>query len=869
MTTKPTKIYLKDYQAPNFTVSKVNLDIKLFDDHATVDSVINMQKQSEGDLILLGRDLQLIQLEINGQIFNEENYQLDEEQLVIKKLADGSTLPNELTVKTQVKIVPQKNTSLEGLYIAGEGDDVMFTTQCEAEGFRKITFYPDRPDVLAEFTTRVEADKKFPTLLSNGHLIEQGELANNRHFKIWHDPAKKPSYLFACVIADLSVMQDKYTTIEGREVLLEIYAKEKDIEKCHVAMQALKDSMKWDEDNYGRAYDLDRFMIVAVSQFNMGAMENKGLNIFNTACVLSTPEKTTDPRTSSVKGIIAHEYFHNWTGNRITCRDWFQLCLKEGLTVFRDQSFSADHQSPAVQRIEDVGILRSAQFSEDAGALAHPVRPESFVEINNFYTATVYEKGAEICRMMANMMGKEKYRQGTDEYFRRYDGQAVTVEDWLSALSSVDKRTADFIKWYRQPATPTVTATSEFDKESKTLTLNLSQHSRHVAGYDKPVALPIPVATAIFDKNSGKILLEKTLMLTDFEQTFTFESLATEQAPVLSLLRDFSAPVNLEFNQSAEELAFLLEHETNGFNRWQATQTLVNQVLKNGDEHYKEVYLKAVQKAVNQLAKTDPMLATRLLDIPSERDLSLLVKGDYDPQAIKAKREQLKTDLAKFMANDWLNLYQNLPMQTYEDTPQAKGVRALRNTVLAMLLKTTADTENFAQACKLAVSQYDNASCMTECLGALGAMVNYIHPQVADYLADFYNRFADEPLVVDMWFAVQAGADCTSLDEIQALIEHKEFDWGTPNRIRSVIGGLANSPVKLWSEQGLDIYLGVVAKLDHANPTLASRLLQPLARWDTLVPELKTIAKTKLTDLEKEVSSKNVLESLGGILGEK
>ncbi|PID37699.1 MAG: aminopeptidase N, partial [Pseudomonadales bacterium] len=385
MTTTPEKIYLKDYQAPSYGVHTVNLDIKLYDDHATVHTNMAMHRQNdndEGNLILLGRDLELTSIEINGQLLSESDYQLDEEQLVVKQLADGKPLPNELLVCTEVKIVPQKNTSLEGLYIAGEGDDVMFTTQCEAEGFRKITFYPDRPDVLAEFTTRVEADKKFPTLLANGHLIEQGELANNRHFAIWHDPAKKPSYLFACVFADLAVMQDKYTTIEGREVLLEIYAKEKDIEKCHVAMQALKDSMKWDEDNYGRAYDLDRFMIVAVSQFNMGAMENKGLNIFNTACVLSTPEKTTDPRTFSVKAIIAHEYFHNWTGNRITCRDWFQLCLKEGLTVFRDQSFSADHQSPAVQRIEDVGILRSAQFSEDAGALAHPVRPESFVEIN-------------------------------------------------------------------------------------------------------------------------------------------------------------------------------------------------------------------------------------------------------------------------------------------------------------------------------------------------------------------------------------------------------------------------------------------------------------------------------------------------------
>lgn len=865
------KIYLKDYQAPCFNVSEVELDIKLYDDHAVVDAELKMHKQEEGDLVLLGRDLELLSIAVNGQLLTSNNYQLDNEQLIVKSLAYGSPLPNDVTIKTSVKIKPQNNTSLEGLYMAGDGKNngieyqknTMFVTQCEAEGFRKITFFPDRPDVLAKYITRVEADKKYPTLLANGHLIDSGELDGNRHYAVWQDPAKKPSYLFACVIADLEVIQDQFITAEGREVLLEIYTKQEDSDKCDVAMQALKDSMKWDEENYGRAYDLNRYMIVAVSQFNMGAMENKGLNIFNTACVLSTPETTTDPRTFSVKAIIAHEYFHNWTGNRITCRDWFQLCLKEGLTVFRDQSFSADHQSPAVQRIEDVSILRAAQFSEDAGALSHPVRPESFVEINNFYTATVYEKGAEICRMMANMMGKENYRKGTDEYFKRYDGKAVTVEDWLSALSSVDTRVSDFITWYRQPGTPKVSATSHFDENNRCLTLSLSQKTRHVAGYDAPKPLPIPVSTALFDANSGQIIAEKMLMLTKAHQDFIFEDLDVNTKPVVSLLRDFSAPVNLDFVQSAEELAFLIEHETNGFNRWQAAQILVNMVLN--DDKDTNVYLNAIKNAVISLTKhpqsSDPMLAARLFDIPAEREMATSINKDYDPGIIKQKRAALKTKIAHHMQDSLIDLYHHLPMQSYEDTPYAKGVRALRNIILAMLVQTDKQ-----QGMSLASQQYDQASCMTERIGALAAMIDYQTENVADYLTDFYNRFVSNELVIDMWFTAQAGSDAISLKQIQQLLTHNRFDWGTPNRVNAVMRGLAAQPVKLWSDEGLRTYLEVIVKLDKLNPALASRLLQPMARWNTLIQPLKEVAQTQLNQLKAQVTSKNVVETLDSIL---
>src|SRR5690606_24371804 len=532
----PSKIHLKDYQPPSFAVETVDLDIKLFVDHAIVDSTLMMQRQTDGKVVLYGEVLELLSIKLNDELLTSECYTQIEGKLII------TNAPAHSKLQLQVRIHPHTNTALEGLYIAGSGDDTMFVTQCEPEGFRKITFYPDRPDVLARFTTRLEADKRFPTLLSNGNLLEAGEVSDapERHYAIWQDPTNKPSYLFACVIADLDVLTDSYTTSEGREVMLELYAKSEDIDKCAVGMQALKDSMQWDEVNYGRAYDLDRYMIVAVSQFNMGAMENKGLNIFNTACVLSSPETTTDSRSFSVKSIIAHEYFHNWTGNRITCRDWFQLCLKEGFTVYRDQSFSADQQSSAVQRIDDVATLRAHQFAEDAGPLAHPVRPESFVKINNFYTTTVYEKGAEILRMIANTLGRDNFRKGTDEYFRRYDGQAVTVEDFLSALSITDSKIEDFIDWYRQPGTPVVSGYQDYDSATQTLTITLSQQTRQVAGFDAPKPLPIPVATALFDKNSGHIIAERMLLLDQVTQTFTFENIMSE--PVVSLLRDFSAP---------------------------------------------------------------------------------------------------------------------------------------------------------------------------------------------------------------------------------------------------------------------------------------------------------------------------------------
>lgn len=854
----PSKINLRDYQKPSFDVETVHLDIKLFEDYAQVNSTLEMVRQTAGDIVLFGESLELLSIIMNDKALTSEHYQQEDGKLTIYNA------PDQVTLDIQVRICPQTNTALEGLYMAGSGDDTMFVTQCEPEGFRKITFYPDRPDVLAIFTTRLEADKRYPTLLANGNLVEAGEVADapERHYAIWQDPTNKPSYLFACVIADLDVLTDSYTTSEGRDVLLEVYAKSADIDKCDVGMQALKDAMKWDEVNYGRAYDLDRYMIVAVSQFNMGAMENKGLNIFNTACVLSSPETTTDARSFSVKAIIAHEYFHNWTGNRITCRDWFQLCLKEGFTVYRDQSFSADQQSSAVQRIDDVATLRAHQFAEDAGPLAHPVRPESFVEINNFYTTTVYEKGAEIVRMIANTLRPDNFRKGTDEYFRRYDGQAVTVEDFLSALSITDDKIENFIDWYRQPGTPVVSGSQTYDSAAQTLTITLNQQTRHVKGFDAPKPLPIPVATALFDKDSGSIVAERMLLLDEATQTFVFENVASE--PVVSLLRDFSAPVQLNYDYQDADLAFLLKHETNGFNRWQVTQMLVNRILlqSQGAKSSPDVYLEALAQTLPVLAADDAMLAARLLDIPSAQELASAIPQDYDPVLVKEQRDGLYQQVADKLKDQWAALYNDLPMQSYEDSAEARGIRALRNVVLDMAL-----TANVEGAADWAQKQYDNASCMTERFGALKAMVNHQLVDADKYLSDFYERFQANDLVIDLWFSVQAAADDVTPDVIKSLIAHTDFDWNTPNRVRSVISAFSSQPTVLWTAEGLKMYTGVIKKLDDANPVLASRLLQVLARWNTLAEPRRQMAHEQLTDLRKNVASKHVLESLESVLG--
>ncbi|MEJ5204978.1 aminopeptidase N [Acinetobacter junii] len=852
-------IYLKDYQKPSFLVESINLDIQVYDDHTIVDSTLVMKRQAAGALILLGRDLELKSIQLNGELLTADQYELDTEQL---KITDA---PDEVIIQTQVIIHPESNTQLEGLYKAGD----LFVTQNEPEGFRKITFYPDRPDVLTVFTTRVEADKKYPVLLANGNLLETGEAGEDRHFAIWQDPTKKPSYLFACVIGDLAVLRDRYTTSEGRDVALEIYAIEKDIPKCHIAMEALKHSMRWDEEHYGRPYDLDNYMIVAVSQFNMGAMENKGLNIFNTSCVLADEEYTTDAAIMRVQSVIAHEYFHNWTGNRITCRDWFQLCLKEGLTVFRDQSFSEDLQSAAVQRIDDVAVLKAHQFPEDAGPLSHPPRPDHFVEINNFYTATVYEKGAEINRMMATLLGKEKYRKGTDEYFLRHDGQAVTVEDWVAALSAgsgVDL--SNFLTWYNQPGTPKLEAKGEYDAAAKTYHLSLKQSLKAHPKYPNLKAVPIPVALALFNAKTGEqyTLHSADLFVNDvkdgvylFDQDeATIEFTDVTEQPVASLLRNFSAPVNLSFDYSNDDLAFLIQHETNGFNQWQATQTLLERILL--EDHQADTYIQAIKNTLPDLVNKDPLLASRLFDVPSESYLGSRIDQDYEPGLVREKREAVINRLARDLGSFWKETYLALDPDLQKEFSLAMGVRALKNIMLNMLAR-----QGDESAFDLAYQQYQQTGNMSERLGALRVLVWNDAPQAQSVLDDFYNRFKDEALSLDQWFTIQSSNPNATAETIEYLTKHPDYDLGTPNRIRSVSGGLSNSPVNTWSF-GVEHFINLATYLDEKNPILGSRLLQVLSRWYTLAEPQRSQVQQALKAMQPKVKSKNVSETLNSLL---
>lgn len=853
-------VYLKDYQKPSFLVDSIHLDIQVYDEHSQVDAVLELTRQTDGDLVLLGRDLELKSVVLNGQQLSQEQYTLDTEQLVIRNA------PNQIKLETSVIIHPESNTQLEGLYQAASD---LFVTQNEPEGFRKITFYPDRPDVLSVFTTRVEADKKYPVLLANGNLIEAGEAGEGRHYTIWQDPTKKPAYLFACVIGDLAVLKDHYVTSEGRDVALEIYAEEKDIPKCHIAMEALKHSMRWDEEHYGRPYDLDNYMIVATSAFNMGAMENKGLNIFNTSCVLADEEYTTDAAIMRVQSVIAHEYFHNWTGNRITCRDWFQLCLKEGLTVFRDQSFSEDLQSAAVQRIDDVAVLKAHQFPEDSGPLSHPPRPDHFVEINNFYTATVYEKGAEINRMMATLLGKEKFRKGTDEYFERHDGQAVTVEDWVAALtagSGVDL--SNFLTWYNQPGTPKLEAEGHYDVAAQTYTLNFKQSLKAHPKYPNLKAVPIPVALALFDAATGEQLVLNSdslfenavkdgVYLFDQDQaSIVFSGLSTK--PVVSLLRNFSAPVNLEFNYTDEELAFLIQYETNGFNQWQATQTLLERILLNG--HDAHIYIQAIKNTLPDLVEQDPLLASRLFDVPSEGYLGSRIDTDYEPAKIQEQRNALIEKLARELGEFCKDTYLALDPDLQKEFSQAMGVRALKNIMLSMMAR-----QGDESAFELAYQQYEATGNMSERLGALRVLVWNDAPQAEAALRDFYLRFKDEALSLDQWFTLQAAHPCATEDTIQYLTSHADYDLGVPNRIRSVSGGLNANPVNTWSF-GVDHFIGLAKYLDEKNPIVGSRLLQVLSRWYTLAEPQRSEVKAKLEALKPQVKSKNVSETLSSML---
>lgn len=860
-TDTPKAVYLKDYTAPDYLVKKIDLIVRIFDTHTEVVSstVYKQNNSTAADLVLNGENMTLKKIVLNGKELSPADYTLTEHTLTIAN--PGKDFALDITTHCD----PANNTSLEGLYKSG----TTYCTQCESQGFRWITYFPDRPDVMTVFSTRIEADeKKFPVLLSNGNPIDAGPLENGRHYTLWHDPFPKPCYLFALVAGDLKYIHDSFTTMTGRIVDLRIYVKDGDQEQSVYAMESLKRSMAWDESAFGREYQHDRFNIVAVSDFNFGAMENTSLNIFNTALVLAHPETATDADFYRVEGVIAHEYFHNWTGNRITCRDWFQLSLKEGFTVFRDQEFSADTNSRPVQRIDDVSFLRSYQFPEDSGPLAHPIRPDNYIEINNFYTTTVYEKGAEIIRMQKTLLGAENFRKGSDLYFDRHDGQAVTCDDFVKAMSDASGvDLTQFKLWYSQAGTPEVTATGSYDEASKTYKLKLKQMLRPTPGQSEKLPMHIPVSVGLISANGDELKLEngattQILHLTQAEQEFTFKNIAAK--PVPSLLRDFSAPVKLTTNLSDDDLRFLLIHDTDGFNRWESAQNLALRLItKMLDAHetgkpetVDPAFLKTIALLLDQCldTRTDKALLARMLTLP-EFSIIAQARMTVDPDAIHAvltaiELAILKSCGAKLQAV--FDAYQTIT--TYTPDPVSMGNRALKAAVLKYLC-----ADQGQHGVNLAKSLYDSANNMTDRIMALANLVDTTSAEREQVLGDFYNRFKAYPLVIDKWFSFQArAARPSAVDDIRKLAKHPDFTLKNPNRARSLYGAFAmGNPVYFHNPDGSGYALltEAVKVLDPINPHVSSRLMTSIRDWKRFTPDRQRGMKAVL---EQVVGTPNI-----------
>jgi aminopeptidase N len=814
MMTAAPLIRLSDYSPPAFLIDDVQLEFHLHPTKTRVLSKISFRKnpQSSGDFVLNGESLNLVSATINGAPLPDPK--LTDTTLTLAR----NQTPDSFTWQAEVEINPQANTSLDGLYIS-KG---MYCTQCEAEGFRKITYFPDRPDVMAVFDVTIFGDA--PVLLSNGNLVsrEPGKA-------VWHDPWLKPAYLFALVAGDLVSFDDQFTTMSGRKVDLRIWVRDGDQDKCAYAMDALKRSMLWDEETYGREYDLDLFQIVAVDDFNMGAMEHKGLNLFNSEYVLASPETATDRDYELIEGIIAHEYFHNWTGNRITCRDWFQLSLKEGLTVYRDQMFSGDQRSHAVKRIAEVGQLRARQFREDAGPLAHPVRPAEYKEINNFYTATVYEKGAEVISMLHNLVGPRAYRQALDLYFDRHDGQACTIEDWLQVFADTTGRNLDqFKRWYSQAGTPVVEVSDDFKDGTYTLTFRQS----NPAATGQPENLPqvIPIATGLLNPNGNEVVPTTVLELTESQQSFQFEGLASK--PVPSLLRGFSAPVILKHDQSPEARAFLLAHDTDPFNKWEAGRNLASDLLcdmvKTGATP-DPLFLQAMHRVANDAA-LDPAFRALVLDLPGEDDIAqkLSASGTVpDPLAIYTARSQVSRAVAREMGDDLTRLYRDMTTPgPYSPDTDAAGKRALRAAVLDLI--TRRDGPNTA------AQHFAQADNMTEKLAAFASLLRIGQGQ--DQVRAFYQDWRGNDLVIDKWFGLQASLALPNQAVATAtkLAEHPDFDWKNPNRFRALIAGFAlMNPTGFHdpSGAGYRFLTDWLLRLDPVNPQTTARMCGAFETW--------------------------------------
>jgi aminopeptidase N len=837
----PKTIYLKDYLPAPYAVKDVNLKFELLAEKTIVTSsvvYVNNPANPSTDLVLNGQNQTVISVKKEGQPF--DGYTIADDKMTIPNAGEQFTL----TIVTEID--PASNTALEGLY-QSQGT---YCTQCEAEGFRRITYYQDRPDVLSPFTVRIEGDKtRYPVMLSNGNLVETGELADGRHFTVWHDPFPKPCYLFALVAGDLVRTEDTFTTMTGRTVDLHIYVRAGDEKQCDHAMQSLKKAMQWDEEVYGREYQLDLFNIVAVSDFNMGAMENTSLNVFNTKLVLAHQETATDMDFLSVEGVIGHEYFHNWTGNRVTCRDWFQLSLKEGLTVFRDQEFSADLNSRAVQRIDDVDRLRRLQFSEDTSPLAHSVQPDSFIEISNFYTTTIYEKGAEIIRMQHTLLGSETYRKATDLYFERYDGHAVTCNDFVQCMADASGRDmAQFFLWYKQAGTPTLTVTSQYEPTQQQFSLTFKQAQPDTAGQTHKKPLVIPIAVGLLDAQGNETHATQILEMTQREQTFVFSNI--DARPVPSILRSFSAPVQLITDLTDDDLRLLQLHDTDGFNRWEAGQTLalrtIQRVMADKQADISQFVDDIGTMIAQGLAEQgDKALLARALTLPEFAVItqSLTV---IDPAAIDQALTIMLTAIKSAHKEALMRLYDaNGNTGSFSLTPEAMGRRALQNTVLTLLTAT-----NGSGCAARAKAHYDAADNMTDRVAALACLADSTQPERAAVFDDFYQRYKGYQLVVDKWFTLQAMANRTAIfDDFAHLRQHPEFNIKNPNRVRSLYSVFAiNNPVKFHdpSGKGYAILRDVIIELNAINPQIASRLVTPLREWKRYTPALKAMMKQAL-----------------------
>ncbi|SFP06581.1 aminopeptidase N [Tranquillimonas alkanivorans] len=844
----PRAVLLSEYAPYPFVIDGVQLTFRLHPTATRVVSAIRFRPNPAAapsrQLRLDGEGLTLIRAAINGQ---EVTPKVDASGLVCE-VPEG-----EFLWEAEVEISPETNTALEGLYMS-KG---MYCTQCEAEGFRKITYYPDRPDVMATFRVRIEGDK--PVMLSNGNPVEFGE-----GFAEWDDPWPKPAYLFALVAGDLVAHSDTFTTKSGLPVALNIYVRPGDEAKCDYAMDALKRSMKWDEEAYGREYDLDVFNIVAVDDFNMGAMENKGLNIFNSKYVLASPETATDRDYELIEGIIAHEYFHNWTGNRITCRDWFQLCLKEGLTVFRDQEFSGDQRSHAVKRIDDVLMLRARQFREDNGPLSHPVRPSSYIEINNFYTATVYEKGAEVIGMLKRLVGDDGYRKALDLYFERHDGDAATIEDWLKVFEDATGRDlAQFKRWYEQSGTPRLTVKE--DHADGTYTLTFRQHTPPTPGQPDKAPQVIPIAVGLLNPNGDEVVPNTMLEMTEAEQSFTFEGLSAR--PVPSILRGFSAPVILNREMSTEERAFLLAHDTDPFNKWEAGRALAKDVLARmvtEDAAPGPDYLDALERVARDDA-LDPAFRALALGLPSDDDMAqTLADGGVTPDPLKiyGAREALMQRVAEHLNDVLSRLYDEMDVPgPYTPDARAAGRRALRQTALTVLSRVDGG--------KRAQRQFETADNMTEQLGALACLVRLGRGEEA--LASFYRQWRHDHLVIDKWFALQAGqaAPADAAAVTKRLTEHPDFDWKNPNRFRSAIGALGMNHAGFHDPSGAsyELIADWLIRLDPLNPQTTARMTTLFETWHRYDADRQALMREALERIANtEGLSRDTGEMVGRIL---